>query len=204
MRFKREEMKSLMKLLIRWINHFITFVLFALFLLVIFLVISTRASGGEPSIFGYQLKVVLSGSMEPEIKTGSIIAVKPVDEKTNFKPNDIITFVDSNNQIVTHRIVDVFGNGEYTHYVTKGDNNKHPDAEPVMAQNVIAQYSGFTIPYVGYFIEFAKSQKGAVFLFIVPGILLLIYAGFQVWSALKAIDVNSRKISEKKDNSTIV
>lgn len=193
-----------MKLLIRWINHLITFSLFAILLLIAFLVISTRASGGEPSIFGYQLKIVLSGSMEPEIKTGSIIAVKPVEEKTTFKQNDIITFVDSNNQIVTHRIVDVIGNGEYIQYVTKGDNNEHPDVEPVLAQNVIAEYSGLTIPYLGYFIEFAKSQKGAVFLFIVPGILLLIYAAFQIWSGLKAIDVHSRKLSEKKDNSDLV
>lgn len=193
-----------MKLLIRWINHLITFSLFAILLLIAFLVISTRASGGEPSIFGYQLKIVLSGSMEPEIKTGSIIAVKPVEEKTTFKQNDIITFVNSNNQIVTHRIVDVIGNGEYIQYVTKGDNNEHPDVEPVLAQNVIAEYSGLTIPYLGYFIEFAKSQKGAVFLFIVPGILLLIYAAFQIWSGLKAIDVHSRKLSEKKDNSDLV
>lgn len=36
-----------------------------------------RSFWGEPQVFGYQLKTVLSGSMEPEIKTGSIIAVKP-------------------------------------------------------------------------------------------------------------------------------
>lgn len=173
-------------------------------MLIAFLVISTRASGGEPSLFGYQLKIVLSGSMEPEIKTGSVIAVKPVEDKTDFKVDDIITFVDSNNQIVTHRIVDVVGSGENKLYVTKGDNNKHPDTEPVLAENVIAKYSGFTIPYLGYFIEFAKSQKGAVFLFIVPGILLLIYGAYQIWSVLRTIESNSKKMSENKDNSTIV
>lgn len=193
-----------MKILLRWINHFITFLLFALLILIAFLVISTRSSGGEPSLFGYQLKIVLSGSMEPEIQTGSVIAVKPVEDKTSFKADDIITFVDSRSQIVTHRIIDVVGSGENTQYVTKGDNNEHPDAEPVLAENVIAEYTGFTIPYLGYFIEFAKSQKGAVILFIVPGILLLIYAAFQIWSVMKMIEPNSRKISENKDNSSII
>jgi len=192
------------KILLRWINHFITFLLFALLILIAFLVISTRSSGGEPSLFGYQLKIVLSGSMEPEIQTGSVIAVKPVEDKTSFKADDIITFVDSRSQIVTHRIIDVVGSGENTQYVTKGDNNEHPDAEPVLAENVIAEYTGFTIPYLGYFIEFAKSQKGAVILFIVPGILLLIYAAFQIWSVMKMIEPNSRKISENKDNSSII
>lgn len=193
-----------MKILLRWINHFITFLLFALLILIAFLVISTRSSGGEPSLFGYQLKIVLSGSMEPEIQTGSVIAVKPVEDKTSFKADDIITFVDSRSQIVTHRIIDVVGSGENTQYVTKGDNNEHPDAEPVLAENVIAEYTGFTIPYLGYFIEFAKSQKGAVILFIVPGILLLIYAAFQIWSVMKMIEPNSQKISENKDNSSII
>lgn len=193
-----------MKILLRWINHFITFLLFALLILIAFLVISTRSSGGEPSLFGYQLKIVLSGSMEPEIQTGSVIAVKPVEDKTSFKADDIITFVDSRSQIVTHRIIDVVGSGENTQYVTKGDNNEYLDAEPVLAENVIAEYTGFTIPYLGYFIEFAKSQKGAVILFIVPGILLLIYAAFQIWSVMKMIEPNSRKISENKDNSSII
>ncbi len=193
-----------MKAILSWINHLITFILFTLLLAVAFLVISTRASGGEPSLFGYQLKIVLSGSMEPEIKTGSVIAVKPVEDKTDLKVNDIITFVDSRNQIVTHRIIDVIGGEGNKQYVTKGDNNEHPDVEPVIRENVIAKYSGFTIPYLGYFIEFAKSQKGAVLLFIVPGVLLLIYAAFQIWSVFKAIEANSRKMSENKDNSTIV
>lgn len=192
-----------MKTMVRWINHFVTFVLFVLLLFIIFLVISTRASGGEPNIFGYHLKIVLSGSMEPEIKTGSIIAVKPVEEKTNFKKNDIITFIDSNQQIVTHRIVDVIGNGEQTQYITKGDNNENPDSTPVIAENVVAEYTGFTIPYVGYFTEFAKSQKGAVVLLIIPGLLLLIYACVQIWSVIKIFDSHSRKKSEKTEHSTI-
>lgn len=190
-----------MKTTMKWISNIITLLLFALLLIMVFLVISTKASGGEPSLFGYQIKTVLSGSMEPEIKTGSIIAVTPTEDKTNFKKDDIITYVQRDGQLVTHRITEVLGSGEQTQYVTKGDNNKEADLTPVLAENVVATYSGFTIPYVGYFTEFAKSQMGTAILLIVPGVLLLIYAGFQIWSALKLLDVSSRNQREKTENT---
>ena len=62
-------------------SNLITAVLFINLILMAFLVVSSKASGGEPQAFGYQLKTVLSGSMEPTFKTGSIIAVKPVEAK---------------------------------------------------------------------------------------------------------------------------
>lgn len=190
----------MMKTTLKWTSNIITLLLFGLLLIMVFLVISTKASGGEPNIFGYQVKTVLSGSMEPEFKTGSIIAVKPTDDKTNYKKGDIITFVQQDGQLVTHRIIDVLGSGEQTQYVTKGDNNKEADVTPVISENVVAEYSGFTLPYVGYFTEFTKSQKGTVTLLIVPGILLLIYAGVQIWSALKALELSSKQKSENPEN----
>ena len=83
--------------------------------------------------------------------TGSIIAVKPVENAANLKKDDIITFKESEDILITHRIVEVIKNGEQTMYVTKGDNNDDKDTNPVVSQNVVAEYSGFTIPYVGYF-----------------------------------------------------
>lgn len=85
------EMKP--KTIIKWTGNIITILLFLLLMLTLFVVISSEVSGGEPQVFGYQLKTVLSGSMEPEIKTGSIIAVKPGGEMTRFKKGDVISFI---------------------------------------------------------------------------------------------------------------
>jgi len=180
-----------MKVVLKWISNLITFLMFALLLAMVFLVITARASGGEPNVFGYQLKTVMSGSMEPTIQTGSIIAVKPVEDPSHLQKDDVITYVNPDNQLVTHRIVDVMGSGEQTQFVTKGDNNEEADMNPVLAQNVVAEYTGFTIPYLGYFIDFAKSQNGTVILLIVPGILLVIYSAFTIWSALRMIESKS-------------
>jgi signal peptidase I len=187
-----------MKLTLKILNGLITVILAITLLSMIFVVISTKASGGEPKIFGHQLKTVLSGSMEPTFKTGSIIAVKPVENTMNLKKSDIITFLQPDQTIVTHRIVEVIKNGDQTMYQTKGDNNKDVDSQPVLAQNVMGKYSNFTIPYLGYFIDFAKSSKGTAMLLIIPGVLLLIYSAFTILKALKELDRGSKNQEVEK------
>ncbi|WP_066298282.1 signal peptidase I SipW [Bacillus sp. FJAT-29937] len=177
-----------MKKVMKGISNAITFLLFALLLVMVFLVISSKASGGEPQVFGYQMKNVLSGSMEPTFKTGSIIAVKPVEDPASIKEKDVITFIVEDGSMVTHRVMEVMQNGEHTMFKTKGDNNEDMDTQPVLAQNVQAVYTGFTIPYLGYFIDFAKSSKGTAMLLIIPGLLLLGYSALSIYQAIREID----------------
>ncbi len=73
-----------LKLAKKILSTSITVVLYAVLFMMIFVVVSSKASGGEPQFFGYQIKTVLSGSMEPGIQTGSIIAVKPGGDMTRF------------------------------------------------------------------------------------------------------------------------
>ncbi|WP_273130087.1 signal peptidase I SipW [Bacillus weihaiensis] len=175
-------------------SNMVTGVLFFALILMVFVVVTSKASGGEPQIFGYQLKTVLSGSMEPGIKTGSIIAVKPGGDMSRFSEGDVITFKQEENVLVTHRITETIKNGNQVMYRTKGDNNDSEDMEPVLSENVVAEYNGFTIPYVGYFMDFTNSKNGA-FLFIIPGILLAIYSAFTIWSAISQIEALNKKDS---------
>ncbi|SDL91168.1 signal peptidase I SipW [Bacillus sp. OK048] len=177
-----------MKIVKKILSTLITVILSITLIFMIFVVISSKASGGEPSILGYQLKTVLSGSMEPTFKTGSIIAVKPLENPGNLKKDDIITFIESDEKLITHRIIDVNKAGDQITYVTKGDNNNAKDLDPVLTQNVVAKYSGFTIPYVGYLIDYSKSKNGMALLLILPGILLLSYSGISIYKAIKELD----------------
>ncbi|EKN69495.1 signal peptidase I [Neobacillus bataviensis LMG 21833] len=180
------------------ISSLITIILSITLLFMIFVVISSKASGGEPNFLGYQLKTVLSGSMEPTFKTGSIIAVKPVEDKTSLKKGDVITFMITDDQMATHRVIDVIKNVNHVMYKTKGDNNDNADTDPVVAQNVVAKYTGFTIPYVGYLVDYAKSKNGTALLLILPGLLLLAYSGFTIFKALREID-NSKKSKDVQE-----
>ncbi|MGE6754635.1 signal peptidase I SipW [Rossellomorea sp. NPDC071047] len=181
-----------MKLAKKILSTSITVVLYAVLFMMIFVVVSSKAAGGEPQFMGYQIKTVLSGSMEPDIQTGSIIAVKPGGDMTRFKEGDVITFKEKENILITHRVLEVMKSGEHVMYKTKGDNNDAPDLEPVLSENVVAEYKGFTIPYIGYFMNFMNSKNGAL-MFIIPGILLLFYSGYTIWKAISAIDLSSRK-----------
>lgn len=162
----------------------------------LFIVISTKASGGEPQIFGYQIKTVLSGSMEPEIKTGSIISVKPGGDMERFEVGDIITFFQEKDVLVTHRITEVINSGENVMYRTKGDNNIKEDLNPVLSENVVAVYADFTVPYLGYFIEFAKSKNGSAVLMILPGILLFSYSIFTILTTISRLE---KQVKQSKD-----
>ena len=174
------------------ISSIVSGILMVLLISVASIVVITKISGGEPQLFGYQLKTVLSGSMEPGIQTGSIIAVKQAIDKTSFKEGDVITFQEDENILITHRITEVVKSGDSVLYRTKGDNNNAEDMNPVLSDNVVAEYTGFTVPYVGYFINFTQSKNGALLL-LIPGFLLLIYSGFTIWRALSAIKLPQKQ-----------
>ncbi|MEH7500492.1 signal peptidase I [Neobacillus drentensis] len=180
----------------KWTSNIVTTILFFVLIVMLFVVISSKASGGEPQAFGYQLKTVLSGSMEPGIKTGSIIAVKPGGDMTRFKKSDVITFKSEDNVFVTHRVAKIIKNGDQVSYQTKGDNNKTEDLNPVLSNNVIAEYSGFTIPYLGYFADYTKSKTGGALLLLLPGLLILAYAGFSIWKTVSQLESKVNKVAE--------
>ncbi|QHS24360.1 signal peptidase I [Virgibacillus sp. MSP4-1] len=171
----------------------------ATLLLMTIIVLSSRASGGEPQIFGYQFKTVLSGSMEPTFETGSIIVVKDVENPASLQKDDIITFQASENALVTHRIIEKFTQGENTFYRTQGDNNDGPDTQPVLSENVVAKYTGVTIPLIGYFLNFASSPMGTAILLIGPGLMLLGYAVYSFRLALKELDRQNKEAVASTD-----
>ncbi|CAI8903462.1 Signal peptidase I W [Bacillus pseudomycoides] len=185
----------MMKLVWKIMSNVISFVLFALMVFLAFIVISSKASGGDPTVMGYQFKTVLSGSMEPTFLTGSIIAIEPTKDGSKYKKDDVITFKESDKKIVTHRIIDVKNVNGKVMYETKGDNNNGPDLKPVLAENVIGKYGNITVPYVGYLLNYANSKAGAALLLIIPGICLLGYSAISIFSAIRSIDSEKKKKS---------
>lgn len=178
--------------LLKIINQLVTSLLFITLLFTLFLVISSKVTGKDANLFGYQIKTVLSGSMEPEMETGSIIFIETVGDTTRFQENDVITFLTEENIPVTHRITEVIDSGEQ--YITKGDANEAADSQPVLAENIVGTYTGITIPYAGYILSFATSKQGAALLLIVPGILLLINSFIIIWRVAQYAQNDAQKM----------
>jgi len=142
--------------------------------------------------------VVLSGSMEPAIKTGSVIVVKPTKD---YKIGDIITFGKNTRTEtpITHRIVEIIDDNGRVKYATKGDANNAADNSQVASNRVIGKVY-FKAPYLGYAIDSAKKPYGFLFIIIVPALIIIYGEGEKIWKEAKRIKEEKKKgeLKEKK------
>jgi len=116
-----------------------------------------------------EVKIVKSGSMEPEIGTGSLVVVKPA---VVYKKGDVITFgKDTKSDIpTTHRIIEVKPDGTFA---TKGDANEEADPNPVTRGEVIGKVL-VSIPGAGYVLDFARTKLGFMLLIGIPAGLVIV------------------------------
>lgn len=99
--------------------------------------------------------VVVSGSMEPALPTGSIAVVKSVDPD-EISAGDVITYVPPESiarpggaRTITHRVRSVVpGAAGRRRFVTQGDANTQPDPWYVNARQVVGKVV-LTLPYAG-------------------------------------------------------
>lgn len=94
--------------------------------------------------FGLRPAVVISGSMEPTIKTGSLIFVNTKYE--DLEANDIVAFR-TGGSLVTHRLIADTDEG----WITKGDANRTEDPWRISEERIIGK-TVFWIPGLGYLI----------------------------------------------------
>ena len=145
--------------------------------IVLFVVISIL-----PIPENYKLLTVLSGSMEPAIKTGSVVVIKPspldsehlTGQAGDYKIGDIITFgeMTKTKTPTTHRIIDTEIISGEVYYITKGDANNAEDSNKISESKVIGKVL-FSVPYAGYAVAAAKKPIGFFLLVIIPcGIII--------------------------------
>lgn len=129
--------------------------------------------------------VVLSGSMEPAIQTGSVVFVKDVPAK-NIEDGDVITYyTSSSGPPTTHRVIEKTGSEDELYFVTKGDANEEPDPEVKRPEHIVGVVM-FHIPYLGYLIQFAGTDLGLIVFLIVPSSLWIASELWELYQATKA------------------
>lgn len=130
-------------------------------------VFALMKGGYLPQATGF---VVLSGSMEPAIGTGSVVIVQKASN--TFSVGDVITFKRSGGDPVTHRVVTVKTENGETFYETKGDANTTPDANLVKHSQVLGSVV-WNVPHVGKFIALGKTPAGFILMVIIPATLVV-------------------------------
>ncbi len=135
--------------------------------------ITALSATGLPKQF--QIFVVKSGSMEPAVKTGNVIIVKP---ENSYQKGDIITFkseknseIKNPNKTITHRIVNISKTKGEVFYETKGDANKSADITKRPKSLVLGKVV-FQIPLLGYAVGFAKTPTGFAILIVIPATVI--------------------------------
>lgn len=119
-------------------------------------------------IFGYRFYIIMSGSMEPDIKTSDMIITK---ESDNYKIGDVIAFKDAN-FVTAHRIVEISTEDGEKIFKTKGDNNNTADRNLVKSQQIKGKIVN-KIPKVGKAVLYLKTHW--IILVLLIGIIIIIY-----------------------------
>lgn len=148
-----------------------------IFGLVIFVSVLNASAGKVPSVFGFSVMQVKSGSMLPDYEIGTIVVTKKVDA-TELKVGDVISFYSTESEISgkvnTHRIVRVEGGEEdgVPYFTTKGDHNDDVDAHKVWPQNIVGKvvYNLGTVS--GSFISIIQNPNVIFFVIVLPLIFI--------------------------------
>lgn len=180
-----------MRRTIKRIWNWISGVLVGIVVLLAIALVGVRLIGLKPF-------VVLSGSMRPTYEVGSLIYVKSVDYK-ELKVGDPITYMISQDTVVTHRIIEVLVDEEDPNtirYFTQGDANEQPDGTSVHYKNIIGK-PVFSVPYLGYVSNYIQHPPG-MYVAIATGAILILLVFLPDFFA------DDEKKKRKRGNNTLL
>ncbi len=163
------------------------------------LIVLLLLSSALPIPGGIKTFVVQSGSMEPSIKTGGVVVVKPMD---SYAVGDVITFGPrtKTKSPTTHRIIEVTADGNY---VTKGDANSDQDLRTVSHYEVIGRVL-FSLPYLGYAVAAAQKPWGFMIIVVIPAAIIIWEEAGKIWREIKKKQDYKQRVAKRPapSNST--
>ena len=117
--------------------------------------------------------IVMTGSMEPDIKIGDMVIIKKTLSQKEIQVGDVITYsLENEKDTVTHRVINIVNQDGNIYYQTKGDNNNSPDSNLVSFDKVLGKKI-YNISGVGKKITYIYTETGIM---IICLIILLHYS----------------------------
>ncbi|MFQ7610540.1 signal peptidase I [Blautia marasmi] len=107
-----------------------------------------------PRLFHISQHVVLSGSMEPAIRTGSLCFIDHRAGLGEIREGDAVAFERIDGSLVVHRAV----REEKGQFVTRGDANPAEDLARVTKENYLGK-AVLSVPYLGYAVMFLQRRE---------------------------------------------
>lgn len=164
----------LKKVAVKLINV-VSLVIIALAVLVLLNVVMTR-SGEVPSMMGYSVFRVMTGSMEPTIPTNSVIVTHAV-EPGEIEVGDVISYFSRapalNGAVNTHRVTGISTDGDTLIYQTRGDANNADDLYPPSADDPVGKVV-FSSYFLGVVVRLVSNPLVFFPLILIPLLVILI------------------------------
>lgn len=154
-------MKKVIKV-VKKVFNILSWILIAVLVASVIISLVAKFNGTIPSLFGYSVYRVSSGSMEPELMVGDVILAKKVDDPNEIKVGDIVTFKGKGvyeGKFITHEvIVPPMEEDGVLMLQTKGTANSDPDS-PIRADSV-ESVMVTEVPFLTTFYSFFLSPWG--------------------------------------------
>ncbi|WP_099361291.1 signal peptidase I [Fredinandcohnia onubensis] len=164
----------MLKKTLRWSGNVLFVLLVLLSVLALVSIFQSKNQVGQvPSILGFKIMTVMTGSMQPELQPGDMIIVKEKDP-SKLQVEDVITYQLNEHTLVTHRIVDLVEKDGVVLYQTKGDANNVVD-NGFVSQEQIVGVLALTIPKAGHLAQVLQTPTGIIIISLL--ILLIITLG---------------------------
>ena len=170
-----------------------------LILLIPFMLISvySKIADGVAMINGHGVIAVASGSMsekndanpylaniDNQFNTYDVIVISKVESINDIQLYDVIAYVNDEGVNIIHRIVGFQQTASGLRFVTRGDSNNADDTYKPSVNDVLGEYTGKRIPYVGVFLMFLQSYSGIITLAAVIYCLIMIESiGSRIYDA---------------------
>ena len=179
-RIRRIFANPIIKLIFKIISWIVLASLVFLASILIYYVITSKiyeikGKSYEPAI---SLYTIISPSMEPAIKVYDVVITQRVDDTSNLKEGDVITYISSSTLgeglTITHRIKNVIKTEDGLKFRTQGDNNSIADTALVSSDNILGKVI-FKIPMLGRLQFLLQSKAGWLFLLLIPAMFIVLY-----------------------------
>ena len=182
----------MLKKIYNFLDKILTFFVIISSLVAVIMVIQiTKTPDKIPSLLGYKVLQVMSGSMDDVFSIGDVILIKETKQE-DIKKGDIITFRKEN--IITHRIVEINKNNDTIYYTTKGDNNNVNDVEKVKYEEIEGKYITKFV-FIGYLLNFLNTTEGFIIIVSLP----IIVIAFTIFRELRNKEKKSKRRIRRLD-----
>lgn len=184
------------KIILHLVN-LVSVITIAAAVVVLCIVLLTRP-GEAPSIAGYTLFRITTGSMEPTYPVDTLILVKKTDP-SRIQTGDVISFYSSDpaldGAVNTHRVTGVRTDGTHWSYKTKGDANNVEDAYGTSETALIGKVTGSSL-LLGKLARLIVNP-----LLFIP-VILIPLAAMLVGNTIKTVKL-ARQIAEDEEKKAI-